>query len=147
MLHRQYLPTRKRRKPYLGCRCALLLGTVSRRLNSCLSSLLKFFTVNGIRNPFQYQPWQSKKTFEGMFEILDADIVIFQETKIQRKDLRDDMVLVPGWDCYWSLPRHKKGKDGALPGLMKIPYVSQDIPALSYTRDSLFALQSAPKKA
>src|SRR5271154_1572773 len=44
-----------------------------------------------------------------MFDILEADIVVFQETKIQRKDLRDDMVLVPGWDCYWSLPKHKKG--------------------------------------
>ena len=44
-----------------------------------------------------------------MFDILEADIVVFQETKIQRKDLRDDMVLVQGWDCYWSLPRHKKG--------------------------------------
>ncbi|CAG7957780.1 unnamed protein product [Penicillium salamii] len=36
-----------------------------------------------------------------MFEILEADIVVLQETKIQRKDLRDDMVLVPGWDCYF----------------------------------------------
>ena len=45
-----------------------------------------------------------------MFDILEADIVVFQETKIQRKDLSDDMVLVPGWDCYFSLPRHKKGK-------------------------------------
>lgn len=44
-----------------------------------------------------------------MFDILEADIVVFQETKIQRKDLSDDMVLVPGWDCYFSLPRHKKG--------------------------------------
>jgi AP endonuclease 2 len=44
-----------------------------------------------------------------MFDTLEADIVIFQETKIQRKDLRDDMILVPGWDCYFSLPRHKKG--------------------------------------
>jgi AP endonuclease-2 len=44
-----------------------------------------------------------------MFDTLEADIVIFQETKIQRKDLQDDMVLVPGWDCYFSLPRHKKG--------------------------------------
>ena len=46
---------------------------------------------------------------QAMFDILEADIVIFQETKIQRKDLSDDMVLVPGWDCYFSLPRHKKG--------------------------------------
>lgn len=45
-----------------------------------------------------------------MFDILEADIVVFQETKIQRKDLSDEMVLVPGWDCYFSLPRHKKGK-------------------------------------
>lgn len=44
-----------------------------------------------------------------MFDILEADIVIMQETKIQRKDLQDDMVLVPGWDAYFSLPKHKKG--------------------------------------
>ncbi|MCJ1422242.1 Class II abasic (AP) endonuclease [Sticta canariensis] len=44
-----------------------------------------------------------------MFDILKANIIIFQETKNLGKDLRDDMVLVLGWDCYWSLPRHKKG--------------------------------------
>ena len=44
-----------------------------------------------------------------MFDILESDIVVIQEAKIQRKDLRDDMVLVPGWDCYFSLPRFKKG--------------------------------------
>ncbi|KAL8733626.1 MAG: hypothetical protein Q9166_002036 [cf. Caloplaca sp. 2 TL-2023] len=49
-----------------------------------------------------------------MFDILEADIVVFQETKIQRKDLVDDMVLVPGWDCYWSLPKHKKGYSGVV---------------------------------
>ncbi|OWP00156.1 DNA lyase [Marssonina coronariae] len=48
----------------------------------------------------------------AMFEILQADIVIMQETKIQRKDLRDDMVLVPGWDVFFSLPKHKKGYSG-----------------------------------
>ncbi len=44
-----------------------------------------------------------------MFDVLETDIVVMQETKIQRKDLQDDMVLVPGWDCYFSLPKHKKG--------------------------------------
>lgn len=47
---------------------------------------------------------------QAMFEILESDIVVMQETKIQRKDLQDDMVLVPGWDVYFSLPRHKKGR-------------------------------------
>ncbi|RDA91436.1 hypothetical protein CP533_6287 [Ophiocordyceps camponoti-saundersi (nom. inval.)] len=45
----------------------------------------------------------------AMFDTLEADVVVMQETKIQRKDLQDDMVLVPGWDVYFSLPRHKKG--------------------------------------
>ncbi|KAI0602563.1 DNase I-like protein [Biscogniauxia sp. FL1348] len=70
------------------------------------------WNVNGIRNPFGYQPWREKRTFEAMFDILEADIVVMQETKIQRKDLQDDMVLVPGWDVYFSLPRHKKGYAG-----------------------------------
>ena len=77
------------------------------------------------RNPFGYQPWRDKRSFavclhdqikdinvdplQAMFDILEADIVVLQETKIQRKDLSDDMVLVPGWDCYFSLPKHKKG--------------------------------------
>ena len=47
--------------------------------------------------------------WQAMFEILEADIVIMQETKIQRKDLVDDMVLVPGWDVHFSLPKHRKG--------------------------------------
>ncbi|KAJ5692162.1 hypothetical protein N7462_001585 [Penicillium macrosclerotiorum] len=72
------------------------------------------WNVNGIRNPFSYEPWRGTRTFESMFDILEADIVVFQETKIQRKDLRDDMVLVPGWDCYFSLPRVKKGYSGVV---------------------------------
>ncbi|CZS98199.1 related to APN2-AP endonuclease, exonuclease III homolog [Rhynchosporium agropyri] len=70
------------------------------------------WNVNGIRNPFGYQPWRQERTFSAMFEILEADIVVMQETKIQRKDLQDDMVLVPGWDVFFSLPKHKKGYSG-----------------------------------
>ncbi|KAJ4373877.1 Class II abasic (AP) endonuclease [Neocucurbitaria cava] len=70
------------------------------------------WNVNGIRNPFGYKPWSANRTFGAMFDILEADIVIMQELKIQRKDLTDDMVLVPGWDCYFSLPKHKKGYSG-----------------------------------
>ncbi|KAL2131990.1 hypothetical protein VTI74DRAFT_4322 [Chaetomium olivicolor] len=70
------------------------------------------WNVNGIRNPFGYQPWRENRTFQAMFDTLEADIVVMQETKIQRKDLGDDMVLVPGWDVYFSLPKYKKGYSG-----------------------------------
>ncbi|KAJ5288567.1 hypothetical protein N7478_001597 [Penicillium angulare] len=72
------------------------------------------WNVNGIRNPFSYEPWRGTRTFESMFNILGSDIVVLQETKIQRKDLQDDMVLVPGWDCYFSLPKLKKGYSGVV---------------------------------
>ncbi|KAI9669140.1 MAG: Class II abasic (AP) endonuclease [Alyxoria varia] len=70
------------------------------------------WNVNGIRNPFGYQPWRDKRTFDAMFDLLEADIVVMQELKIQRKDLRDDMVLLNGWDCFFSLPKQKKGYSG-----------------------------------
>ncbi|EUC38732.1 hypothetical protein COCCADRAFT_471 [Bipolaris zeicola 26-R-13] len=70
------------------------------------------WNVNGIRNPFGYKPWSTNRTFNAMFDILETDIVVMQELKIQRKDLTDDMVLVQGWDCYFSLPKHKKGYSG-----------------------------------
>ncbi|KAM3422320.1 hypothetical protein BST61_g2679 [Cercospora zeina] len=73
---------------------------------------LTTWNVNGIRNPFSYPPWNSNRSYSAMFDILEADIVVMQELKIQRRDVRDDMVLVDGWDCYLSLPKHKKGYSG-----------------------------------
>ncbi|KAF3166509.1 Class II abasic (AP) endonuclease [Orbilia oligospora] len=64
------------------------------------------------RNPFGYMPWSETKNFGTMFDILEADVVCFQELKIQSKDLRDDMVLIPGWDSYFTFPKHKKGYSG-----------------------------------
>ncbi len=76
-----------------------------------------------------------------MFDVLEADIVVMQETKIQRKDLRDDMVLVPGWDVYFSLPKHKKGRHIQNHSLISPTYI--DCTGYSgvviYTRSSVCA--------
>ena len=83
---------------------------------------------------------------QAMFDILEADIVIFQETKIQRKDLSDDMVLVPGWDCYFSLPRHKKGNIRSHCPLHVIDRSLQATLASSFTPGNQFVHRFAPKK-
>jgi hypothetical protein len=75
---------------------------------------------------------------QAMFEILEADIVVMQETKIQRKDLRDDMVLVPGWDVYFSLPKHKKGLEYSMDSQLEKEMLT------AYVQDTL-ALQSTPE--
>ncbi|OCK95715.1 DNase I-like protein [Cenococcum geophilum 1.58] len=96
------------------------------------------WNVNGIRNPFGYQPWRETRTFNGMFDILEADIVVMQELKIQRKDLTDDMVLVPGWDCYFSLPKHKKGYSGV--GI----YTRQSVCAPIHAEEGLLGVLCPP---
>ncbi|RDW86145.1 DNA-(apurinic or apyrimidinic site) lyase APN2 [Aspergillus mulundensis] len=101
--------------------------------------ILIVYLVNGIRNPFSYEPWRSTRTFESMFDILEADIVVFQETKIQRKDLRDDMVLVPGWDCYFSLPRVKKGRAHRIAALLGANHSSGYSGVAIYTRNATCA--------
>lgn len=103
------------------------------------------WNVNGIRNPFGYKPWSEKRSFSAMFDILETDIVIMQELKIQRKDLTDDMVLVPGWDCYFSLPKHKKGTCSSLRIGSRIDML-QAILALAYTPAKLYAHLSAQRK-
>ena len=82
-----------------------------------------------------------------MFDILEADIVVFQETKIQRKDLKDDMVLVPGWDCYFSLPKHKKGRYCQLAVLATEKLIREDTPASLSTLVKQSVVPSEPKKA
>ena len=70
---------------------------------------------------------------QHMFDILEADIVVMQETKIQRKDLQDDMILVPGWDVFFSLPKHKKGTDADFLPLPTLPaYLLPTLPAYLY---------------
>jgi exonuclease III len=61
-----------------------------------------------------------------MFDILEADIIVMQELKIQRKDLGDDMVLLDGWDCFFSLPKHKKGMECSAP-FSTIPLLGRSI--------------------
>ena len=80
-----------------------------------------------------------------MFDILEADIVVFQETKIQRKDLRDDMVLVPGWDCYWSLPKHKKGESMEIKSESMVESSGLTTGQATLALSSTLAIQHAPQ--
>lgn len=76
-----------------------------------------------------------------MFDILEADIVVMQEAKIQRKDLQDDMVLVRGWDCYFSLPKHKKGTWSCCERSCVVADPLQDTRGLSSIRGNRSALR------
>lgn len=44
-----------------------------------------------------------------MFDILEADIVCFQEVKTPKASLTDDLVFVEGWDTFYSFPHSLTG--------------------------------------
>ncbi|KAK9322078.1 Endonuclease/exonuclease/phosphatase [Lipomyces orientalis] len=70
------------------------------------------FNICGIRNVLQYHPWNVWRNWAAMFDMLDADIICFQETKIQRKDIEESMAIVPGFESFFSFSRYKKGYSG-----------------------------------
>lgn len=84
-----------------------------------------------------------------MFDILEADIVIMQELKIQQKDLQDDMVLVPGWDVFFSFPKQKKGtcRVSAAREIVLTFFFPQGTQVSPYTRETQYARPSAQSMA
>lgn len=63
------------------------------------------WNVNGLRAAV-------KKDFFRSFKETDADILAVQETKIQEKQITDEMKSVPGYTSYWSCSLVKKGYSG-----------------------------------
>ena len=47
-----------------------------------------------------------------MFDLLEADIVCFQEVKTPKASLTDDLVFVDGWDTFYSFPHSLTGYSG-----------------------------------
>ncbi|KAK9448608.1 DNase I-like protein [Limtongia smithiae] len=86
--------------------------TLSAHISDSHKLRIVTFNVCGIRNVLQYKPWNEGKTFREMFDKLNADIVCFQETKIQRSDVTRDMADIPGFDSYFTFSHHKKGYSG-----------------------------------
>lgn len=70
------------------------------------------FNICGIKNVLNYMPWCLNKTFEDMFDILQGDIICFQETRIQAEDVTRSIAMVDNFNCFFSFPINKKGYSG-----------------------------------
>ncbi|EPY49305.1 AP-endonuclease Apn2 [Schizosaccharomyces cryophilus OY26] len=70
------------------------------------------WNVNGIQNPFNYYPWNNKKSYKEVFEELKADIVCFQELKMQKDSFPQEFALIEGYEGYFTFPTTRKGYSG-----------------------------------
>ncbi|KAM0793357.1 hypothetical protein ACM66B_000812 [Microbotryomycetes sp. NB124-2] len=60
------------------------------------------WNVNGIKTLLQYHPWRECKTYEGILDSFNADIICFQETKITRAQMVKSMAVMDKWECFYS---------------------------------------------
>jgi AP endonuclease-2 len=82
------------------------------------------WNINGLSTIVHYHPWNkspapfkvvtpfSLANGQALLEQFDADIVCFQEHKLQRKDITLEMANIPGFDGYYSFSKVKKGYSG-----------------------------------
>ncbi len=69
------------------------------------------WNVNAIKTVSSYDPFTGKP-WSKIAELLDCDVLCVQEVKAKKESLPDDMLQMPGWTCYYSLPKSRHGYSG-----------------------------------
>uniref|UniRef100_A0AAV1UG40 DNA-(apurinic or apyrimidinic site) endonuclease n=1 Tax=Peronospora matthiolae TaxID=2874970 RepID=A0AAV1UG40_9STRA len=79
------------------------------------------WNVNGLRAVLQ----RLGQRLQPFLESLEADIMCFQETKITRSELDQELVRPPGFDAFYSFCRHRGGYSGV------VTFVKNDLPTVA----------------
>ena len=72
------------------------------------------WNVNGLRAVCRKHPSASLK---GLVGDLNAEIICFQETKLTRQELNEDIAFIPGYDSFFNFANPDKGVSGAYSGV------------------------------
>ncbi|KAJ6552810.1 Endonuclease/exonuclease/phosphatase [Mycena capillaripes] len=70
------------------------------------------WNINGIRTIPQYHPWNTMKTHDDILNLLQADIICFQEMKSSRQNLPKAVGVPPSYHSFFSFPLQKNGYSG-----------------------------------
>jgi AP endonuclease 2 len=84
------------------------------------------WNVNGLSSVVNYPPWNDSPTpfkvdtvtfdsliiTQTLLEQFSADIICFQEHKLQQRDITASMANVPGFDGYFTFSQSRKGYSG-----------------------------------
>lgn len=81
-------------------------------LNSNNSIRLVSFNINGYKTLSHYHPWNDLGNLSEIFNYLKADIITFQELKLQRSDIDRSIANIKGFHSFISIPRIKRGYSG-----------------------------------
>lgn len=97
--------------------------------SSNTSLRLVSFNINGIKTLGEYHPWNELKNYSNMFKFMHADIISFQELKLQRSDVDLKLADIEGFQTFITVPQKKKGYSGVGVFIRKHKYgKASDIP-------------------
>jgi len=78
--------------------------------NQCLR--LVSFNVNGIKTLKNYYPWNERPGYDEAISLMKADIVTFQELKLQRNDIDTSIANPVDYLSFITIPQKRKGYSG-----------------------------------
>ncbi|CDK28966.1 unnamed protein product [Kuraishia capsulata CBS 1993] len=70
------------------------------------------FNVNGVKTIKNYSPWNEMKDYNQMLNHMNADIITFQELKLQPSDVDHSLAFLDNYRSFISVPKTKKGYSG-----------------------------------
>ncbi|VEU23831.1 DEKNAAC104836 [Brettanomyces naardenensis] len=70
------------------------------------------YNVNGIKTLKNYSPWNERPGYDDAFRYMKADVVTFQELKLQRSDIDASIANPSGYLSFITVPQSKKGYSG-----------------------------------
>ncbi|CAM6082517.1 unnamed protein product [Calypogeia fissa] len=89
------------------------------------------WNVNGLQTTLKDATHRFTNISKYFTTILKADIVCFQEAKIQEEKLEKWMACVPGFESFWAFSQAKKGYSGV------VTYVKNDFSPLDAAAEKL----------
>jgi AP endonuclease-2 len=79
---------------------------------SLQSLRLVSFNINGFKTLNHYHPWNDLNNLSDIFNYLKADIITFQELKLQKFDINKSIANINGYHSFISIPQTKRGYSG-----------------------------------
>lgn len=70
------------------------------------------FNVNGVKTLKNYYPWNEHSGYDRALELMNADVISFQELKLQRGDIDASIANPIDYQSFITVPQAKKGYSG-----------------------------------
>ncbi|QPG72897.1 hypothetical protein FOA43_000200 [Brettanomyces nanus] len=70
------------------------------------------FNVNGVKTLKNYYPWNQRPGYDNALHFMKADIVTFQELKLQREDIDVSIANPTDYKAFITVPQSRKGYSG-----------------------------------